>query len=121
MRLFGLIGNPLSHSFSERFFTKKFEQEEITGCKYELFPLKTIEDFPLLLERHPELEGINVTIPYKKKILPFLHASRIPAGLEACNCINISNGELVGYNTDITGFELSLKPLLKQHHKSALV
>ena len=121
MRLFGLIGYPLSHSFSENFFSKKFEQEEISGCRYELFPLKTIGEFPLFLERHTELEGLNVTIPYKKKILPFLDANNIPAGLDACNCINISAGKLTGYNTDITGFEMSLKPLLRSYHKNALV
>ncbi|MEO7922168.1 MAG: shikimate dehydrogenase [Chitinophagaceae bacterium] len=121
MRLFGLIGYPLSHSFSEKYFTKKFEQEEITGCRYELFPLKTIDEFQVLLERHPELEGLNITIPYKKKILAFLDSHNIPEGLNACNCINISAGKLSGYNTDITGFERSLKPLLRSYHKQAMV
>lgn len=121
MRLFGLIGYPLSHSFSKKYFTKKFEQEEITECRYDLFPIKTIEELFLLLRDHPELEGLNVTIPYKKQALRFIDSSNIPGGLDACNCININDGKLVGYNTDITGFERSLKPLLKSFHKKALV
>lgn len=121
MRLFGLIGYPLSHSFSKKYFTKKFEQEEITECRYDLFPLKIIDELLLLLRNNPELEGLNVTIPYKKQVLSFLDASNIPDGLDACNCINITDGKLVGYNTDVTGFERSLKPLLKSFHKKALV
>ncbi len=121
MRLFGLIGYPLSHSFSEKFFTEKFEQEEITECRYNLFPIRTIDELPVLLRNNLELEGLNITIPYKKQVLPFLDASNIPDGLDACNCINITGGKLVGYNTDVTGFEKSLKPLLKSYHKKALV
>jgi shikimate dehydrogenase len=121
MRLFGLIGYPLSHSFSRKYFTEKFEKEEITGCSYELFPLKTIEGLRPLLEKNPELEGINVTIPYKKQVLPYLDESHIPEGLAACNCINILNGKIVGYNTDVTGFEKSFVPLLKTCHQRALV
>lgn len=121
MRLFGLIGYPLSHSFSKQYFTKKFEHEEITECRYDLFPLKTINDLPLLIKNNPELEGLNITLPYKKQVLSFLDDSHIPDGLEACNCINISDGKLVGYNTDVTGFEKSLQPLLKSFHKKALV
>ena len=121
MRLFGLIGYPLSHSFSEKYFTEKFEEEQITECRYSLFPIKTIDELPILLRNNPELEGLNITIPYKKQVLPFLDASNIPDGLDACNCINITGGKLVGYNTDVTGFEKSLKPLLKSYHKKALV
>lgn len=121
MRLFGLIGYPLSHSFSEKYFKEKFEKEGITECRYELFPLKTITELPVLLKANPDLEGLNVTIPYKKQVLPFLNASHIPAGLEACNCINIMNNKLVGYNTDVTGFEKSLLPLLRSYHTRALI
>ncbi|MDZ4808121.1 MAG: shikimate dehydrogenase [Bacteroidota bacterium] len=121
MRLFGLIGYPLSHSFSEKYFTEKFEQEEITECRYNLFAIKTIDELPILLRNNPELEGLNITIPYKKQVLPFLNASNIPDGLDACNCINITGGKVVGYNTDVTGFEKSLKPLLKSYHKKALI
>ena len=121
MRLFGLIGYPLSHSFSKKYFTEKFEKEEITECCYDLFPIKTIDELLLLIRNNPELEGLNITIPYKKQVLSFLDASNIPDGLDACNCINITDGKLVGYNTDVTGFEKSLKPLLKSYHKKALV
>lgn len=121
MRLFGLIGNPLTHSFSKKYFTEKFEKEEITECSYELFPLKTIDELPSLLRNHPNLEGLNVTVPYKKQVLKFLDEVHLPDGLEACNCINRTGGKLVGYNTDVTGFEVSIKSLLKSHHKKALV
>lgn len=121
MRLFGLIGYPLSHSFSKRYFTVKFENEGIVGCVYELFPLPTVEALLPLLQKYPELEGLNVTIPYKQQVLAYLDESKIPEGLNACNCINISGGRLTGYNTDITGFELSLKPLLKSWHTKAMV
>ena len=121
MRLFGLIGYPLSHSFSKKYFTEKFEKEGITECCYDLFPIKTIDELLLLIRNNPELEGLNITIPYKKQVLSFLDASNIPDGLDACNCINITDGKLVGYNTDVNGFEKSLKPLLKSYHKNALV
>ncbi len=121
MRVFGLIGYPLSHSFSKKYFTDKFEREGIAGCLYELFPLPTIEALLPLLQKQPELEGLNVTIPYKQQVLAYLDESKIPAGLNACNCINITGGRLTGYNTDVTGFELSLLPLLKSWHKKALI
>lgn len=122
MRLFGLIGYPLSHSFSEKYFTKKFEQEGLTDCRYKLFPIATVSELPEILYKHPELEGLNVTVPYKKQLIPFLYSSNnIPAGINACNCIHIKEGKLIGYNTDIIGFEKSLTPLLKPWHKKALV
>ncbi len=121
MRLFGLIGYPLSHSFSKKYFTEKFEKEGVAGCRYELFPLDSIEKLTALLEANPRLEGLNVTIPYKKQVVKYLHTSAIPAGLEACNCIRIQDGKLDGYNTDAPAFEKSLIPLLKSHHTKALV
>jgi shikimate dehydrogenase len=121
MRLFGLIGYPLTHSFSKKYFTEKFEKEEMNECRYDLFPLKTIDELPFLLKNNPELEGLNVTIPYKKQVVPYIDTAHIPPGLNACNCINISDGKLVGYNTDVTGFEKSLQPLLKSYHKKALI
>ncbi len=122
LRLFGLIGNPLTHSFSKKYFTDKFEKEGLTDCSYELFPIETIEMLPGLLQSNPELKGINVTIPYKKKVLPFLFSTEnIPAELGACNCIDLKNGKLIGYNTDCTGFEKSLIPLLQSFHTNALI
>ncbi|MEO7983815.1 MAG: shikimate dehydrogenase [Bacteroidota bacterium] len=122
MRLFGLIGHPLTHSFSKKYFTRKFEKEGLVDCQYELFPIGSIEEFPSLLELNPDLEGINITIPYKKKILSYLDSrDQVPAALDACNCIHIKKGKLSGYNTDWTGFGKSLSPLLKTHHTKALV
>ncbi len=122
MRRYGLIGYPLTHSFSEEYFNRRFEREGITGCVYELFPLSSIVEFPGLLSAHPDLEGVNVTIPYKKAVIAYLDdASHLPMGLDACNCIRIRNNKLTGFNTDIAGFEKSLRPLLQPHHQKALV
>lgn len=121
MRIFGLIGKTLTHSFSRQYFTGKFEREGLAGCRYELFPLQRIEEIPALLASHPELEGLNVTIPYKQEVLSFLSESHIPAGIGACNCIQVKQGKLVGYNTDWVGFENSLLPLLEPRHRAALV
>lgn len=121
MQQFGLIGKPLTHSFSKKYFTEKFKKENRADCAYELFPLESIEELPSLLEKNPELKGLNVTIPYKEKVFPFLTANSIPGGVGACNCIKIVNGELKGFNTDIIGFEKTLFPLLLPTHKAALV
>lgn len=121
MRLFGLIGYPLGHSFSGAYFTAKFEREKITGCKYELFPIGSIAELPGLLKDHPLLEGLNITIPYKKEVLSYLSESNIPAGLDACNCISVKDGRLTGYNTDVVGFEKSFTARLQPFHHSALI
>jgi shikimate dehydrogenase len=122
MRLFGLIGYPLSHSFSEKYFNEKFEKEGLTDCRFENFPIPSIDGFPKLLIDNPELKGLAVTIPYKQLVLPYLDSvEHIPNGLNACNCIKIQNGKLTGFNTDHIGFEKSLTPLLRSHHKSALI
>lgn len=123
MRLFGLVGYPLSHSFSQSFFTKKFSSigmEE--SLMYENFSIPDIEELPDLLIRKIHLNGFNVTIPYKKQIIPFLHQlSPEVAEIGACNCVRILNKKLIGYNTDIVGFENSLKPFLQKHHTHALI
>src|SRR3982751_5731227 len=119
-RLFGLIGSPLSHSFSEKYFAKKFHDEGIANCTYRLFPLTSIAALPALLQSHPTLEGLNVTIPYKKAVVGFLtDAQHLPAGLDACNCIRIAGASLEGYNTDTVGFEKTLTPFLKSFHTKA--
>ncbi len=106
MRKFGLIGFPLSHSFSPSFFAEKFAKENIQNCSYEAFPIESIESFPELLISQPELEGINVTIPFKKSVIPFLNYSSEPVfKTGACNCITIKEGRLYGYNTDVIGVE----------------
>lgn len=122
MRQFGLIGYPLSHSFSQKFFTDKFREEDIADCVYQNFPLENIDGLRSVLEQHPSLSGLNVTIPYKEKVIPFLHdQDDVVKKIGACNCIKITGGLLYGYNTDVTGFERSLRPLLESHHKKALV
>lgn len=121
MRRFGLIGYPLTHSFSAKYFEDKFRREQIKDCCYSLFPLASIDLLPALLRDVPELKGLNVTIPYKQQVLDLLDENHLPAGLKACNCIRIENGKLSGHNTDVTGFEKSIQPLLKPHHRKALV
>ncbi len=122
MRLFGLIGNPLGHSFSKEYFTAKFLQEGISDCRYELYPIRSVTELQSLINQNPGLEGINVTIPYKRAVLSQLDdTSRIPEGLHACNCIRILGHTTIGYNTDIIGFEKSFSQNLKFNHKQALI
>jgi shikimate dehydrogenase len=109
MRKFGLIGFPLSHSFSKKYFSDKFEKEGIADCQYELYALKSIEQFPELIASAPELEGLNVTIPYKEQVIPYLdELDEKAAAIGAVNTITIRNGKLKGYNTDYDGFKDSL-------------
>ena len=122
MQKFGLIGFPLSHSFSKKYFTEKFLRESILDVSYELFPIENIMLLPDLLRSEPLLCGLNVTIPYKQQVMPFLdEVSAVVKEINACNCIKIENGKLIGYNTDVIGFEISLKKKLKPHHKKALI
>jgi len=122
MRQFGLIGYPLSHSFSKKYFTDKFEKEGWGNCSYDNYSLASISELPEMLKRNPSLEGFNITIPYKEQVIPFLSsASEVVQQVKACNCIKIEEGRLVGFNTDVTGFELSLKEKLSAHHQQALI
>src|SRR5690348_10060699 len=122
MRRFGLIGKTLEHSFSKKYFTGKFAKEGIGDAVYELYELASIEDLPSLLERVPGLEGLNVTIPYKEVVLPFLQAQdELVTSAGACNCIRIRDGKLEGFNTDIPAFKGSLQKMLRPHHNCALV
>lgn len=122
VRLFGLIGFPLSHSFSKGFFTEKFSREQISGCTYENFPIPDIAAFPALWEENPGLEGLNVTIPYKQAVMPYLDdLSDAARTIGAVNCIRRAGNRLIGHNTDVLGFGRSLEPLLAAHHTQALV
>ena len=122
MRLYGLIGYPLSHSFSEQYFTRKFELEHLDDCIFKSFPIEAITEFPNLLESNPLLKGLGVTIPYKEKVLPYLSVlSDEVKQIGATNSIKISGQGLIAYNTDITGFEKSFVKSLKPHHTKALV
>jgi len=140
MKQYGLIGYPLTHSFSKKYFTDKFEKEHIHDSEYHLFPIEHIAELPALLKKHPGLLGLNVTIPHKQHILKYLDWMEEDAKkIGAVNCIRIHgespvgacfDGEvgivghdfrLEGFNTDMYGFEQSLKPLLKDRHDRALV
>lgn len=122
MKQFGLIGYPLSHSFSKKYFSDKFEKEKIENCAYELYPIENIELITGLIKQHPNLSGLNVTIPYKESIIPFLNEVDATAKeIGAVNCIKIENGKLIGYNTDAFGFKQSIKPFLETHHERALI
>ena len=122
MRLYGLIGKPLTHSFSKSWFFEKFEKEHIEDAAYQNFELDSITKLPQLIDSLPQLSGLNITIPYKEAVLPFLNVStRVVQEIGACNCIKIDDQNLIGHNTDIIGFELSLVPHLESHHRKALI
>lgn len=119
----GLIGKNISYSFSRDYFNKKFETEKIKNVSYENFDIESINSFPLLVKNTENIKGFNVTIPYKETIIPYLDALDETANkIGAVNTIKITNEKkLIGYNTDFYGFKESLKPLLKPHHKKALI
>jgi len=126
MRLYGLIGYPLSHSFSAKYFAEKFELENISDADYQLFPLENISEVTSLIEHQPDLQGFNITIPYKVAILPYLdNISDASKSIGAVNCVKIersvSGTILIGYNTDVYGFRESLEPAIKPFHSKALV
>lgn len=125
MRLFGLIGYPLGHSFSASFFNEKFAKEGIKAS-YRNYPLEQLHDFPSLLEKESGLRGLNVTVPYKQEIIPYIHTlSPTAAAIQAVNTISIKREKdrlhIEGDNTDVIGFRRSLEQHLKPHHTSALV
>lgn len=126
MKLYGLIGFPLFHSFSKGYFSEKFRQEKMNDCSYENFPLPSLEELPALIDSHTELMGLNVTIPYKEKVLGLLNRIDENAReIGAVNTIKIKRSQgkaiLEGYNTDAYGFYTSLKPFLNRSLKSALI
>ncbi len=106
---YGLIGYPLGHSFSKNYFAEKFAKENISGNTYENFPLENIDAFPALIKNNPNLSGLNVTIPYKEKVIPFLDELKGAAKtIAAVNTIQFKAGKLIGHNTDVIGFESAL-------------
>jgi len=122
MKIYGLIGRSLVHSFSEKYFSEKFEKENISDCEYRNFELKNLENEIPELKNNPHIRGLNVTIPYKRDVFSFLDeiTSQCKA-INACNCIKLSDGKWTGFNTDAVGFEKSFTPLLKPHHRKALI
>ncbi|WP_010662772.1 shikimate dehydrogenase family protein [Marinilabilia salmonicolor] len=125
MKTFGLIGYPLGHSFSQKYFTEKFKTENIEA-RYLNFPIENIRELPSLLEKHPYLAGLNVTIPYKQQVIEYLNeVDPVAREAGAVNVVKItwdgSKPCLKGYNSDIIGFSRSIEPLLLPHHKKALI
>lgn len=126
MEKYGLIGYPLKHSFSKGYFNEKFTSENI-DAEYVNFEIPAIKDFPEIIENNPNLCGLNVTIPYKEQIIPYLDALSPDAKeIGAINVIKIERTPkgkpiLTGYNSDIIGFIKSIKPLLNANHKKALI
>ncbi len=121
MKTLGLIGYPLTYSFSKQYFSQKFEKEGIPNYEYHLFPLKQITDFPKLLADHRDIVGLNVTIPYKEEIIPYLDNIDQSASFGAVNTIKKENGKLIGYNTDVYGFEKALLPILPANTKALVL
>lgn len=126
MKKYGLIGYPLKHSFSIGYFNEKFVSEGI-DAEYVNFEIPQIKDFKDIIARNPDLCGLNVTIPYKEQVIPFLdELDPDTAKIGAVNVIKIirqpkGKVKLVGYNSDIIGFTESIQPLLQPHHRKALL
>ena len=125
MDKYGLIGYPLGHSFSISYFNQKFTDEG-TDAVYENFEIPSIDLLAEVLDSNPELKGLNVTIPYKQKVIPFLDSIAPEArAIGAVNVIKVvhegKNTKLVGYNSDVIGFTKSIEPMLEKIHKKALI
>ena len=125
MDTYGIIGHPLGHSFSPDFFNQKFADENIRAV-YKKFEIPAIENLYEVLDSNPELKGLNVTIPYKEKVISFLDEISVEAReIGAVNVVKVSQkkGEryLKGYNSDVIGFTRSIEPLLEPYHKKALI
>lgn len=125
MDKYGLIGYPLGHSFSKNFFNEKFENEDI-NAQYLNFELPSIDSLPEIIDMNPELKGLNVTIPYKEKVISFLdYISPEARAIGAVNVIRVThkgkNVVLRGYNSDVIGFTKSIEPLLERFHRKALI
>lgn len=120
---FGLIGRNISYSFSKTYFAAKFEREQLKNHSYVNFDLQQITEFPEIIRQHPQLKGLNVTIPYKEMVIPYLDKlSKNARTIGAVNTIRFTKqGKLKGYNTDFYGFKKSMEPLLKPHHKKAVI
>ncbi len=125
MDKYGLIGYPLGHSFSISYFNQKFADENIDAV-YENYEIPSIDLLAEVLDSNPELKGLNVTIPYKQKVIPFLdNISPEARAIGAVNVIKVihegKNIKLKGYNSDVIGFTQSIEPMLERHHKKALI
>lgn len=121
MKVYGLVGKSLGHSFSKRFFTEKFASEGI-DARYENFEIPEISDFSALIKSNSALNGLNVTIPYKEAVIPYLdELDEVAQNIGAVNTIRFEGERLIGYNTDAHGFHASIKPFLRNIHERALI
>jgi shikimate dehydrogenase len=121
MKLYGLIGYPLSHSFSKKYFDEKFEKEKIADAEFRNFSIDNISFLDQILQLK-NLQGLAVTIPYKRKVISFLNeCSDAVKKMNACNCIQIKNKKLSGFNTDVIGFRQSFIQHLQPHHNKAFI
>ncbi len=121
---FGIIGKNISYSFSRKYFLEKFKKMGLNNYQYFNFDIPEIEEFPFILyQRKEDFRGLNVTIPYKEAIIKYLDEVESEAQIiGAVNTIKITDDDkLIGYNTDVYGFQKSIEPLLKAHHKKALI
>lgn len=122
MQLYGLVGYPLGHSFSKKYFTDKFKREGLDDALYENFETKDLAGLKIKLGKEPRLKGLNVTIPYKSGIIPYLDSyDATVAKLNACNCIKIKNDKWIGSNTDVVGFERSFVKKWQPNQQHALI
>ncbi|MET6990220.1 shikimate dehydrogenase family protein [Sediminicola arcticus] len=119
---FGLVGKNISYSFSKGYFTQKFSSLNLVNNSYENFDLQHITEFEDLIKSQNDLKGLNVTIPYKEAIIPYLDkVDHKAAKIGAVNTIKFTEEGLIGFNTDVFGFQDSIEPHLKKHHKKALI
>ncbi|NQV78242.1 MAG: shikimate dehydrogenase [Lutibacter sp.] len=121
---FGLVGKNISYSFSKKYFTEKFQKLGLETYKYRNYDIPDIEEFPFVIyQQEDEFQGFSVTIPYKQAILKYLDEVDVDAKkIGAVNTIKVTeDNRLIGYNTDVYGFQKSIEPLLKKHHKKALI
>ena len=125
MDKYGLIGYPLGHSFSINYFNQRFADEGV-NAKYMNFEIPTIDDLAEVLDSNPELKGLNVTIPYKQKVMEYLDSISPEArAIGAVNVIRVTHVgneiKLKGFNSDVIGFTQSIEPMLEECHKKALI
>jgi shikimate dehydrogenase len=126
MKTYGLVGYPLGHSFSKKFFAEKFEKERLSDCQYLNFEIDTIAKFPSIFKENENICGLNCTIPYKQQVMQYLdeidEETQKVGAVNTIKPIHTADGlKLKGFNTDIIGFERSLKPMLDERHKKALI
>jgi shikimate dehydrogenase len=122
-KIFGLLGKNISYSFSKGYFTEKFNKLHLNDNEYVNFDIPTIQNLPETIQKTTNIKGMNVTIPYKVEVIPFLDDLDDTAKkIGAVNTIKFTEkGTLKGYNTDVVGFENSIKPFFKSHHQKALI